>query len=86
MDVLYMFPMFPSRKYTVQSSAEVVKRRIVDFVEDDFLNICIDDLLHECSNFTKTNIISLSIRSRVSINNYIHVKRMKSDVDYSSMP
>ena len=59
------FQCFPSRKYTVQSRAEIVIRRIVDYVEDDLLNICVDDLLHEFSNFVRTNIGSISIRSRV---------------------
>ena len=48
---------------------------IVDCVEDNFLNIWVDDLLHECFNFTRTNISSIIIKGRASICNYIHVKR-----------
>ena len=50
----------------------MVIRRIEDYVEDDFLNICADDLLNECSNFVRTSISSISIRT--SISNHIHMK------------
>ena len=69
------FQCFPSRKYAVQSRAKIVIHGIVDYVEYDLLNICMDDLLHECSNFVRTNIGSISIRSKASTSNYIHVKR-----------
>ena len=54
---------------------EIVIRRIVDHVEDDFLNICVDDLLDEYSNFAWINVSSISIRSMELVSNYSHVKQ-----------
>ena len=74
MDVLHVFPMFSFKKvYHTKSHAEIVILRIVDYVEDDFLNICVDDLLQECSNFIRTNITFISIGIRASISSFIHV-------------
>ena len=47
----------------------------MDYVEDNFLNTCVDGLLHEYSNFARTNINLFSIMSRASISIYIQVKR-----------
>ena len=47
----------------------------MDYVEDNFLNTSVDGLLHEYSNFTRTNIYLFGIMSRASISNHIQVWR-----------
>ena len=42
---------------------------------NDFLNICLNDLLHECSNFVMTNISCIAIRIGMYISSNIHEKR-----------